>query len=125
MGMSTMPEEVKTTRTEEGGANFAVERRMGTRSLVRRKWPRQLIPIIASWPWTVTAPAGARAHPALFQSTSRLDSWARKEETAGRMVVRSLRSRTRDLTVPGWVVVEVVLTSSIAVVIREAEREAM
>lgn len=46
-------------------------------------------------------PAGWFDIPALFQRTSRRDSWARNSVAQGLMVVRSLRSRWRLLSIPG------------------------
>lgn len=57
--MPVIPENAKTTRTLALGEDFAVLRRTGRRSFVRRKGPRQLMPIWALLPWALVLPTGA------------------------------------------------------------------
>lgn len=76
---SSIQEDVQMIRKVPGGATLAASRSWGRRSSVNRNGARQFIPRCCSMPCIVTAPTGTPPTPALFQSTSSLDSLAAKE----------------------------------------------
>ena len=95
--------DVHTTLTDPRAVSgaAAASRSCGRTSSVNSKVAIQCIPTIASNLWAVLAPASTRFAPvpALFQRTSSLDSCCAK--VVRLTVSKSLRSRWRNLILPG------------------------